>query len=80
MRFYKSIRKSIIPVRHYLFKPLIGSRVHVFQRSIADALNRKINGRFRSSWIYGLLLILLLFSAFCTYSLIQALMNLFNSF
>ena len=80
MRFYKSIRKSIIPVRPYLFKPLIGRKVHVFQRSIADDLNRKINGRFRSSWIYGLLLILLLFSGFCAYLLIQALMNLFNPF
>lgn len=80
MRFYKSIRKSIIPVRPYLFKPLIGSRVRVFQRSIADGLNRKINGRFRSSWIYALSLILLVFSGFCTYLLIQALMSLFNPF
>ena len=80
MRFYKSIRKSIIPARPYLFKTLIGRKVHVFQRRIADALNRKINGRFRSSWIYGLLVILFVFSAFWTYLLIQALMNLFNPF
>lgn len=80
MRFYKSIRKSIIPARPYLFKPIKGKKILVFQRSIADALNRKINGRFRSSWIYALSLILLVISGFCTYLLIQALMNLFNPF
>ncbi len=80
MRFYKSIRKSIIPVRPYLFKPGIARRIHVFQRSIADALNHKINGRFRSYWIYALLLTLLVFTTYCACLLITALMNLFNPF
>ncbi|WP_157262435.1 hypothetical protein [Pedobacter sp. PACM 27299] len=80
MRFSKPIRKSIIPVRPDLIKPRIAKKIHVFQRSIADAVNHKLKGRFRNYWIYALLSILLVFTVYCTYLLTKALMNLFNPF
>lgn len=80
MRFPKPIRKGISPVRRPLFRYPDHERIHVFQRSIADALNHKLKGRFGSYWIYGLLLLLLVFTAYCTYLLAKALMNLFNPF
>lgn len=80
MRFLKPFRKGISPVRRPLFRCQIHDRIDVFQRSIADALNHKLKGRFGSYWIYGLLLLLLVFTAYCTYLLAKTLMNLFNPF
>lgn len=82
MRFSKPIGKSINPVHHNLFKHGIGigKEIHVFQQSIADALNHKLKGRFGSYWLYTFLLLLLVFTAYCTCLLTTALMNLFNPF
>lgn len=80
MRFPKRNRKGISSVRRPLFRYPVSERIHIFQRSIADALNHKLKGRFGSYWISGLLLLLLVFTAYCIYLLAKTLMNLFNPF
>ena len=80
MRFSKLIRKGVRPVRLPLIRHRVHERIHVFQRRIAEALNHELRGRFGSYWIYALLLMLLAFTAYCTYLLAKALMNLFNPF
>jgi hypothetical protein len=80
MRFSKPNRKGISLLRRSLFRFPVPERTDVFQRSIADVLNHKLKGRFGSYWISGLLLLLLVFTAYCIYLLARILINLFNPF